>query len=38
MKMGNRNGTWTPLMQAAVKNLTTDDLVSIAAFTASRMP
>ena len=38
MKTGNRNGLWSPLMKAAVEKLTTEDLVSIAAYTASREP
>ena len=38
MQAGNRNGLWTPLMKEAVAKLTIDDLVNIAAYTASRMP
>jgi cytochrome c553 len=38
MKTGNRNGPWAALMKTAVKDLTTDDLVAIAAYTASRTP
>lgn len=38
MKTGNRNGPWAALMKAAVKELTIEDLVAIAAYTASRTP
>ena len=38
MQTGNRNGLWAPLMKAAVEKLTVDDLVAIAAYTASREP
>ena len=33
-----RNGPWAPLMRAAVQKLTLDDMVAIAAYTASREP
>ena len=35
---GSRAGLWTPLMQGVVKNLSADDLIAIAAYTASRKP
>ncbi len=35
---GARAGLWTPLMQGVVKALSPDDLVAIAAYTASRKP
>jgi cytochrome c553 len=35
---GSRNGPWTQLMKEAVARLTVDDMVSIAAYTASRKP
>lgn len=35
---GNGNGAWAALMQAAVERLTVDDMVAIAAYTASREP
>ena len=38
MQAGNRKGPWTPLMKDAVAKLTIDDLVNIAAYTASRQP
>jgi cytochrome c553 len=38
MQQGARKGTWTELMKPVVANLTEDDLVAIAAYTASRMP
>jgi cytochrome c553 len=38
LQRGNRNGLWAPLMKAAVEKLTVDDLVAIAAYTASREP
>jgi cytochrome c553 len=38
MQHGARAGDWSPLMKQAVAKLTTDDLVSIAAYAASRQP
>lgn len=38
IQTGNRNGPWTQLMKEAVAKLTVDDMVSIAAYTASRNP
>lgn len=38
LQQGTRKGTLSPLMQAVVANLTTDDLVDIAAYVASRAP
>jgi cytochrome c553 len=35
---GARAGLWSPLMQGVVRDLTADDLVDIAAYTASRKP
>ncbi|MEO8630984.1 MAG: cytochrome C-binding protein, partial [Betaproteobacteria bacterium] len=35
---GARNGAWTDLMKAVVSQLSEEDLVSIAAYTASRAP
>lgn len=35
---GARAGAWTPLMAPVVANLTEDDMVAIAAYTASRAP
>ncbi|MDH4063612.1 MAG: cytochrome C-binding protein, partial [Acidobacteriota bacterium] len=35
---GNRKGPWSALMQAAVEKLTVDDMIAIAAYTASREP
>ncbi|MCC7125961.1 MAG: cytochrome C-binding protein [Acidobacteria bacterium] len=37
-QQGNRRGPWAPLMKAAVEKLTIDDLIAIAAYTASREP
>jgi cytochrome c553 len=33
-----RNGAWSDLMDAAVANLTVEDIVDIAAYTASLAP
>ncbi len=33
---GSRAGPWTPLMQGVVRDLTPDDVIAIAAYTASR--
>jgi cytochrome c553 len=38
MQQGARNGVWTELMMPVVKNLTNDDLLAIAAYTASLAP
>ena len=38
MQQGARNGTWTQLMKPVVANLSDEDLLDIAAYTASRMP
>ncbi len=38
IQKGNRNGPWTQLMKEAMAKLTVDDMVSIAAYTASRTP
>jgi cytochrome c553 len=36
MQQGTRHGVWTELMKPVVAKLTTDDMVAIAAYTASR--
>jgi cytochrome c553 len=38
MKHGVRHGTWTELMKPVVAQLTEEDMVAIAAYTASRAP
>jgi cytochrome c553 len=38
MQQGTRKGTWTDLMKPVVEKLTNDDMLAIAAYTASRMP
>ena len=38
LQHGTRRGPWAPLMQAAVQKLTLDDMVAIAAYTASLKP
>jgi cytochrome c553 len=38
LQQGVRRGPWSPLMTAAVEKLTIDDMIAIAAFTASREP
>ena len=38
MQVGVRKGVWSPLMKQAVDKLTIDDMIAIAAFTASREP
>ena len=38
MQQGVRKGPWSALMKAAVENLTVDDMIAIAAYTASREP
>ena len=38
LQHGVRNGPWAALMRAAVQKLTIDDMVAIAAYTASQEP
>lgn len=38
MQQGVRKGPWSALMTAAVEKLTVDDMIAIAAYTASREP
>src|SRR5579864_5040979 len=38
MQQGARHGTWTDLMKPVVAKLTEDDMLAIAAYTASRVP
>ena len=38
MQQGARKGVWTELMMPVVKNLTNDDMLAIAAYTASLAP
>lgn len=38
LQQGARKGPWSPLMKAAVEKLTIDDMIAIAAYTASREP
>ena len=38
MQQGARKGTWTELMKPVVSKLSEDDMLAIAAYTASRMP
>ena len=38
LQQGVRKGPWSALMKAAVETLTIDDMISIAAYTASREP
>ncbi len=38
MKQGMRKGTWTPLMKPVVESLAEDDMLAIAAYTASLKP
>ena len=38
LQIGVRNGAWSDLMDAAVKDLTVEDIVNIAAYTASLEP
>jgi cytochrome c553 len=37
-QQGNRTGVWSALMRAAVEKLTVEDMIAIAAYTASREP
>ena len=38
MQQGVRKGPWSALMKTAVEKLTSDDMIAIAAYTASREP
>jgi len=38
MRHGVRNGPWAELMKAVVAQLSEEDMVAIAAYTASRAP
>ena len=38
MQQGFRKGSWTELMKPVVEHLTTDDMLNIAAYAASRTP
>ncbi len=38
MQQGTRKGEWTELMQPVVKNLTPEEMLEIAAYTASLQP
>jgi len=38
LQQGSRQGPWSPLMKAAVEKLTVDDMIAIAAYTASLAP
>lgn len=38
IQQGVRKGPWSPLMKAAVEKLSIDDMIAIAAYTASREP
>lgn len=38
MQDGSRAGLWTDLMKGPVARLTIEDMVNIAAYTASRVP
>ena len=38
IKIGTRNGAWTPLMKAVVANLTDEDMVAISAYLVSKAP
>jgi cytochrome c553 len=38
MQQGARKGVWTELMKPVVSKLSEDDMLAIAAYTASRMP
>jgi cytochrome c553 len=38
MQQGTRKGVWSALMKAAVANLTEEEMLQIAAYTASRVP
>jgi cytochrome c553 len=38
MQQNDRKGEWTSLMKAAVSRLSEEDMLNIAAYTASRTP
>jgi cytochrome c553 len=38
MQIGTRKGTWTDLMKPVVAKLSAEDMLDIAAYTASRIP
>jgi cytochrome c553 len=38
LQQGNRNGSWSDLMDRAVSNLTLEDIIDIVAYTASLEP
>ena len=38
IKIGTRNGAWTPLMKGVVANLTEEDMVAISAYLVSKAP
>jgi cytochrome c553 len=38
MQLGTRKGTWTDLMKPVVEKLTAEDMLNIAAYTASKAP
>jgi len=38
LQQGVRQGSWSPLMKAAVEKLSVEDMIAIAAYTASREP
>jgi cytochrome c553 len=38
MQQGMRKGVWTDLMKPVVEKLSNEDMLAIAAYTASRMP
>ena len=38
MQQGFRKGSWTELMKPVVEHLTTEDMMNIAAYAASRTP
>jgi cytochrome c553 len=38
MQHGARNGVWTDLMKPVVAKLTDDDVIALAAYTASLVP
>ena len=38
LQHGSRHGVWSDLMKASVANLNVDDMIAIAAYTASRVP
>jgi hypothetical protein len=38
MQVGNRNGTWTPLMAPVLAGMSGDDLLNASAYLASLKP